>query len=542
MQFRMPDDGWGKISPRSWQSEALPKLLAEYSKPNPISSVVRAVTGSGKSKLMAQMAACCHLEPNECVVVSTSSIFLVEQLEETFRERLDNSAFMSGPSSVGCFYMHGKNTTAPVIITCTPSLPELAKRLGAAGRKCALWIGDEIQKSAAPTIMTGHSILSPAASCGYSATPFRAKWKESLTLFQQQIIDYTAEEAIRDGVVVECIPVFWQGGEGDLDSVCIDLTALASGPGMYNSVSIQDAEMFNLKLIDNGIISQTIHSHMSKAERKKRLEDLRTGRLQALVHCSLLQEGCDLPWLRWLCMRRPVGSRVRFVQEIGRVVRSYTDPITGDKKTCAFIYDPHGLFQDFSLTYKEVLGGVVDEPDEDEEKPIKLSEKKKKQMEQLVYEVMKELVSVKAGRKPLSFTPIAAYLMEITTAFDLCKLIKSKLANREWRRLPSSPKQAEAIKKMAFNTNKAVVPKLHQKPLEMLTDFVPQLSRGLAADLFDIQVSLAEFKKWPDFRYLDRSAEDSIRARPQSVVTMPSTPSQSIVLPHKSTAQQKLFE
>lgn len=555
----MPLDGWAKdawinsvtgqpVIPRAWQPEAHAKFLLEYAKPKPDPSIVRAVTGAGKAILMAQIAASCELDPDESIVVSTTSTMLVEQLEDTFKSRLDVGGFMSGQSKVGTYYTHGKNITAPVIIACTPSIPELAKRLLETNRKCALWMPDECHKTRCSTIMDAYSVLQPFASLGMTATPFRSKASESLTLFDKVLFAYTAERAIKDGVVVPFRTQYWDGGDSDLDSVCVQMTELASGPGVYNAVSVDDAEIFSRKLNDQGLNAKPIHCRMPKAERKRRLEELRNGSLYALVHVSILSEGADMPWLRWLCMRRPVGSRVRFIQELGRILRSYVDPITGEVKTEAVVYDPHCLTQDFALSYKEVLGGDANEDDiDDEDTPA--SEKKKKHFEQLILELMKEIVNVKAGKKPLSLTPLAGYLCELVMAFDICGLVERKVSNREWRRREATDKQAQAAKNLLWTLGKRYVPKSHQKPLELLTGMARQMNRGMASDLVTVMQSLANFKKWPDLKILDRSANEAVKAhekRQSNLITKPfSTPQIPMgpkPAPVKKPEQPKLFD
>lgn len=524
MRFEMPKEGWGSITPRRWQGVALPKIINAYKQANSPSGVVRAVTGAGKANLMAQSAACCQLEEKECVVVSTSSIFLVEQLEETFQKRLD-AGFMSGQSRVGTYYTGGKDYSKPIIITCTPSLPEVAKRLQEQGRTCAMWIADEIHRTRSTTVVNAHAILQPQRALGFGATPFRAKESESLTLFDTIVEDYTSKQAIADKVVVPFRSVFYNGGDGNLDEVCIEMTGLAKGPGMFNAVSIDDSEVFCMKLNDAGILSQTIHSKMPKSERKRRIEDLRTGKLQALVHVSILQEGADLPWLRWLCQRRPTGSRVRYLQELGRILRAYTDPETGEVKEEAVVYDPHCLQSNFNMTYEEVLGGDYEEEEEAKEGE-RDSEKKAKHFEQMIMEVMREIVNVRAGKKPLSLAPLSGYLVELCTAFDLCGLITRKIANKDWRMRPSTQKQCDTAAKIRNIASSRHVPKLHQRPLQMLVDHAKDMNRGMTSDLLSVFTSLIEHKKWPDLKILDRSAAEATRAhnkRTQDLVQKPFT-------------------
>lgn len=686
MIFRMPKDLWGPWTPRRWQAEALPILIAEYSKPKPDSCVVRAVPRSGKSKLIAQAAACCQLEKDEVIVVSAPTIFLVEQLMATFRERLDTDGYALGESNVGAYYSNSKDITSRVIIACTNSCPELADKLMASGRRCAFWIADECvpagtmisvngkndlpierlsigdtvygidhstgkmvsttvkhvfineyegplcvingvvmtpnhpvwtedgykradevekldgfiglamvknkpelefmdsrerknfgkiavynietgtgnyfangllvhncHRTKCATISTAHAILNPFASLGVSGTPYRSKESESLHLFDKLLVNYKPEEALKDGVVVPFRPVFWEGGEGDLDSVCLDLTALAKGPGLYNAISISDSEVFSMKCLDAGVSARPIHSQMSDGDRARRIEEWKNGEISALVHVSLLQEGVDFPWLRWICLRRPCGSRVRYVQELSRVLSSFTDPVTGEVKDEAVVYDPQGIIKNFKLDYKAVLAGDVEDEDIEEEGPRdeKQSEKKRRQFEQLIFEAMREIVNATAGKKPLSFTPLAAYLYELVTAFDMSGLIDRKIANKNWREKPVSQKQIETATKMLWAVNHKSVPKPHQKPLNILAQqVVKDMDRGMASDLLTIMMALANHKKWPDLKILDRSAAESMRShnkRTADLVQKPiTTPQIKLVKPttmtKKKDAEPSLFD
>lgn len=520
MKISMPSDIWGNIKPRAWQARALPKLISYYTAETPKAGVVQACPRSGKSKLMAQFAACCVLEPNEVIVVSTTTQLLVEQLEQTFRERLETGGFMAGAAKIGTFYTHGKDILTPVIITCTPSVPELAKSLKAHNRVCAVWLADEMHRTGAKTIIEAYETLSPTIRCGYSATPYRADEEETLPLFDEVIpgCSYLAAEALKDNVVVPWRMVPWTGGEATLDVACIEMTDLATGPGMYNSMSIDDAEVFVKKLDAHcEEKSLAIHSKMPKAERKKRIEQLRTGQIRALVHVDMLREGVDLPWLRWICLRRPVRSRVRFVQELCRVMSS--SPETG--KTECVVYDPHGLIEEFKLNYKAALGG---EYELDVECDKKESEIALERMQQMVFECMRELVEVKAGKKPLSTGPLEGYLRELVWAFDTCGLMNREVRSTFWRRQPSSEAQQKAIPKFKWVTGKNFVPRVHRAPLAELTGMTATMNKGACSDLMDIALSLANTKKWPDLKILDKSAEDAMKMYEENKKHLITTP------------------
>jgi hypothetical protein len=232
---------------------------------------------------------------------------------------------------------------------------------------------------------------------------------------------------------------------------------------------------------------------------------------------DMLREGVDLPWLRWICLRRPVRSRVRFVQELCRVMSS--SPETG--KTECVVYDPHGLIEEFKLNYKAALGG---EYEADVESGKKESELAIDRMQQLVFECMRELVEVKAGKKPLSTGPLEGYLRELIWAFDTCGMIDRKVRSTFWRRQPSSDAQREKLPRFKWVTSKSFVPRVHRAPLAELSSMAASMNKGSCSDFMEIAISLADTKKWPDMKILDKSAEDAMRMYEENKKNIFSTP------------------
>jgi hypothetical protein len=552
MEIIKAADGWGHRSPFNWQVRTYGKILDHYGQPMPKPGLVHAVTGGGKSAVMAQTLASCRLNfASEVIVVTTSTISLVEQLQATIGERLEPPGFaLKGRPKVGTFYTHGKDTHTPVIITCMPSLPDLAEVLKQKNRKVGLWLCDEAHRFATETIVEAVKMLDPTWRLAFTATPFRSSGKERLTLFEHLIDTYGPTEALADGVVVPYRTVSWDGGDASLDDACISMTRLAIGPGLYNATCIDDAELFCIKLEKEGMKAKSIHSKLSRAECRARVEELRTGKLFALVHVAMLQEGVDWPWLRWLCMRRCIGSRLRYVQEIGRVLRAVFEPGTNIPaknpdgslvKPEAVLYDPHGLVDEFNLTYDAVLGGEFMPPEDVKEKE---SERVKKFLEQQVFECMEEMLAVQAGKKPLSVKPLISYMRELVSVFDLCGLIDRKIVSRHWRKMLSTQKQHTAIKNMKWSTQLKPVPKLHKHALEMLTEYGPAMTRGNCADFLDVLMSIAAKRKWPDYKILDRSVEENLEKteKPQLLPNVTMEQRRAPVQKPKPIIQPELFD
>jgi hypothetical protein len=308
------------------------------------------VTGSGKSALLAEIAT---LMQGDGVVISAPRQALVEQLsgfegEPAFRP--GSVAWRAGGDRVGVFYGSKKNPDRPIVVTCNPSLEALVPLLG--GRQVGVLIVDECHRSESPSFLRAVRALNPKRVVGFSATPWRSDAKESLGLFTGVCYDYGLGQAIADRVLVPWDTVGWEG-DGDPDVNVVSESLIRShgvGPGIVSARSIEDAGQYAAWLTGRGIPAEAIHSELSKGERKSRVARLMDGSLRCLVHVALLQEGVDIPELRWLCMRRPTATSIRFVQELGRVLR------VASGKDRATLLDPYDFMGTIGLTHDAKIG------------------------------------------------------------------------------------------------------------------------------------------------------------------------------------------
>jgi hypothetical protein len=340
LKFNPPT--WPIKPPRRWQPEAM-GAVAQHFAASTEPGVVVAIMGAGKSMLIQELCATVRLADNQVVVISTSTQRLVEDIHAAVKERLVDGA-------AGIWYGKRKRM-AQYVVACVDSLQGLADKLKEQGKTVALWIADECHQTESPTVLAAHQCLQPLHALGLTATAFRSDKYESITLFKKMLYKYGVREALADGnVVVPWRIVNYEGENSDLDAACLEMIRGASGPGLANASSIEDANAFAKYLSNNGLPAKSIHSKQTSRVQSGILNDLKTGVLRVVVHVNLLTEGSNYPWLRWLLLRREVDARVRFAQEVGRVLR------TDDGKTEAVIYDPHDLFGTFHLTYAEALG------------------------------------------------------------------------------------------------------------------------------------------------------------------------------------------
>lgn len=350
---------------RAWQAAALP--LVGDALARGVSGVVVACTGSGKSILLAEVIADQLARLAGTVVVATSSTRLVNQLAGTIGVRV-------GHAIVGRYFGDAKQPGRRVVVTTYQSLGALADALGV---DAGLLVCDECHRTETEQLHDAVTRLG-GLRVGFTATPFRSHKDQRLRLWDEVLVRYTPGDALRDGVICPWQSWQWTGGKVDLDEAIIEMIKRTTGPGAVNARSISDAVAFAERLTGEGIPAAAVHSGLSDRDQEARLRMLRDGELRCVVYPSLLAEGADFPWLRWMGLRRKVGARVRFIQEVGRVLR------TAPGKDVAIILDPQDLFNELSLTYSEVLGWQddpdttsgddnekADDEEEDEDGPVK---------------------------------------------------------------------------------------------------------------------------------------------------------------------------
>jgi hypothetical protein len=247
------------------------------------------------------------------------------------------------------------------------------------------------------------------------------------------------------------------------------------GPGLANASDIEDAEAFAKRLTGEGFAAAAIHSRQSGHVRRKLLCDLRDGALRCLVHVNLLTEGANYPWLQWLLLRREVGSRVRFVQEIGRLLRSHPG------KTEAVFLDPHDLFGSFDVTYAEALGEPPPRPD---------------------YETAAQQPALAAERIGTAEQAIAMHWAEslvraLTVACDSVGLLRGRKVIAKAERLrPANALQVAALSGALARCD-GDVPADWGACLAAILARPETLRHGFAADLLCCLQGVAARRRWP---------------------------------------------
>ena len=452
---------------RAWQAEALPIAIDNLRRGG--GGVLACTMGSGKSVLIASLLkhAVPKLKPQAIIVVTTPPQALVAQLHETI-------AGVVGQANVGKFYGQ-KKQIRPVTITCNDSMMALAARLAERGDRVACWIADEAHRSETSDCIAAIGIMAPRTRLGVTATAFRSSKKESLTLFNEVIYKYSIADALRDKVVVPYDVVNWDGSKRekeDVDGICLDMIRRTTGPGIVSALSIEDAKKYAAYLTEHGIPAKAIHSKLSDREKKASIADLESGAIRALVHISMLAEGVDFPWLRWLCLRRAVGARVRFAQEVGRILRASAG------KERALLLDPHDLCREHSMFTSEAVGQVLEQEDPEDFADLDPEEVARREREL-------------ADREAVAVSEVEQWARTLARNMELAGLCEPYESphDPDWREQFATAKQLDTMSKMKGITR--WMPADLREPLKKVIDRGERLPRGAASDIITVLLSVS---------------------------------------------------
>jgi hypothetical protein len=187
----------------------------------------------------------------------------------------------------------------------------------------------------------------------------------------------------------------------------------------------------------------------------------------------MLSEGADYPWLRWLCLRRNVDSRVRFIQEVGRALRSYPGKIE------AVLLDPNDLFGSFRISYEEALGEQSFEEIAEDGDPQEMAER----------------IRTLPEAKSLTLTELI--IRRIAVAAEAAGMLPDrKVLPKAFRNDKPTGLQAAAI--LAFwNKGKRFVPANWMTVCEECVSRRKKIRRGFASDFSYVLAAICDCERFP---------------------------------------------
>lgn len=211
-------------------------------------------------------------------------------------------------------------------------------------------------------------------ACGFTATMSRADTEQLGKVWSTVAYERDIEWAINSGYLIAprslTVHVPELAGLGKVKTVAGDFNGKQLAEVMEASVeSTVDAVLRHAKnrnaivfassvkhcldlaeaLTAAGVPAVGVVGDSTREERDDAYERFNTGQVRALVTVMVLTEGADFPRCDCVVMARPTRSNVLFSQMVGRALRLYTDPVTGQEKVDALVLDLSGAAADKSL-------------------------------------------------------------------------------------------------------------------------------------------------------------------------------------------------
>jgi hypothetical protein len=252
--------------------------------------------------------------------------------------------------------------------------------------------------------------------------------------------------------------------------------------------TISDAEGYAGWLAGRGVRAAAVHSGMRRAVVDERVEDLRDHRLDVVVHCNLLSEGVDLPWLRAYALRNRTASKNRLVQRVGRVLRPDPDDAS---KAHGLILDPWNLCRTVGLDHDAELGeserAAPDEVVRDVRQWERLppAERERRMVEALLdaerWVARLRLACEDAGLCRPARVPAGAWSRRPATAGQMAMLV-------------GGGQRADGKPRKGLRWAASSLPEVERGMAKAILD-APGLTSGVASDLIDILRGIAETRR-----------------------------------------------
>ncbi len=221
-------------------------------------------------------------------------------------------------------------------------------------------ICDEVQHWRADTCqLIARELTNAFYIYGMSATPYRDEGDDMMinACFGKKVAEITASELIRKGWLIkpQIKMVHIRGKRSKFQEWQSIYKDQVAENDLYNGTiaNIANAYIENKRLvlvlvqqINHGLRlkemipgSVFLSGQSPKGKRYREIEKLRKGEIRCIISTTIFDEGIDVRALDAVLLAGQGKSKVRAMQRIGRILRPWTDPETGVKKTSATAID-----------------------------------------------------------------------------------------------------------------------------------------------------------------------------------------------------------
>lgn len=365
------------ITPRPSQRAALDALATHRAAGHRRGLIVMA-TGLGKTWVAAFDVVQFNKTPGRRVkvLVIAHRVELLVQTGKTFAQH--------DPDATIRFFDDTLNLAHADVVLASVQLLARGERLVSMDPKSFDYvIMDEVHHAAAPTYRSILDHLEPSFLLGLTATPVRGDGADIASLFDGKIVyEANLRQGIEQGALVpfryrglrdtiDYAPIPWRAGRFDPDALMAASQTqkrLARLWEVWQSsdatrtlvfcCSIEHASRMAQWLGEQGVRAVAVHSGATSADRAESIAALTEGKLDAVCTVDLFNEGLDIPSIDRVVMLRPTDSRVIFLQQLGRGLRTSSETGKSTLEVIDFVGN-HRTFLDRLRLVLEIGSGSL---------------------------------------------------------------------------------------------------------------------------------------------------------------------------------------
>lgn len=307
------------------------------------SPVLQAGTGAGKTVMAAEVIRSSQGKGKRCVFLAHRRELVHQASRKLTEAGVPHGILMAGETPVGRFTQ----------VASVQTLASWWTRRGIEPPEADLVVVDECHRAVAPTYrkLMAHYRDRGAIVLGLTATPMRGDGQGLGDVFDAMVCCPSLADLTDEGHLVPAR--FFAPTDPDLTGVKVrrgdyveaDLGTAMDQPQLVGDVvghwlrfasdrktvvfastvahSVHLAEQFRA----SGVAAAHLDGSTEPERRDAMLAALSAGDIQVVCNCEVLVEGWDQPDVSCLVLARPTKSAVRFLQMVGRVLRSHPDKV-----------------------------------------------------------------------------------------------------------------------------------------------------------------------------------------------------------------------
>lgn len=358
-----------KVQLRPYQVDAVNAVETAWARGVHRPAVVLA-TGLGKTVVIAELATRARREGRRVVLLAHQDKLLHQMAAAVSRADPHGE-------HVGIVAAELDDPTTEIVAATFQTIKN-PRRFASVGHR-DLVITDEAHHAPAPSFRKvlesfGATNTGTTLAAGFTATMSRADERALGHIWDEVVYEHDLAWAVQNGYLVpprgKTVHIAGLSKLADISQVAGDykksdlaevmgrtaeatvgaiLAHASERPMIVFAVDVAHAHSIADLLNASGIVAEVMSGKTPRKERNALYEGYANGLIQALVNVQVLTEGVDLPRCDTVVMARPTRSQTLYSQAVGRALRLWTDPETGESKTDALVLDLVGVVRDLRL-------------------------------------------------------------------------------------------------------------------------------------------------------------------------------------------------